>query len=81
MYELKILVFGGLKAYFPPEQRLEVDEKMTIAEIIAQLPDQSPEAAKLIDKCALAVDGRLVQKDSCIGKAAELAILPPFSGG
>ena len=80
-YQLKIVVFGGLKAYFTPEMSLEVDEESTIGELLVRLETSQPTSCNLLSVCVVAIDGTVFPKEHKIGKALEMAILPPFSGG
>lgn len=79
--QLKIVVFGGLKAYFEPEMLEDVSEETSINELLQKLEKSKPQSSKLISVCAIALDGVVCSRDQKIGKTIEMAILPPFSGG
>lgn len=79
--QLRIVVFGGLKAYFESEMLIEADEETTVSELLHILESSHPKSSNLISVCAIALDGTICSRDQKIGKTIEMAILPPFSGG
>lgn len=79
--ETKVLLFGGLKKFFSADYRLSLGEEATGDFIIQYFKKLNPEADTVLDACQLAVDGSVVSKQQMIGKAREVALLPPFSGG
>jgi MoaE-MoaD fusion protein len=60
---------------------LELPEGSRVADAIALLERDHPALASLRPHLALAVDQRLVRADASLAHGAELALLPPVSGG
>jgi molybdopterin converting factor subunit 1 len=60
---------------------LELPAGSSIAEVRKQLTLARPELASLLLQCALALDGEFAQDAQAVGENAEIAVLPPVSGG
>lgn len=81
---MKIRVLAFASAADALESRaleLELDEGLTVGELLTRLEARSPALAPLRDRLAVAVDGKLSGPDDRIGPDAEVALLPPVSGG
>ncbi|XZE55355.1 MoaD/ThiS family protein [Planctomycetaceae bacterium SH139] len=57
------------------------DTALTAQELLAQLAACCPPLAPLLGSCRLAVNGRYVGNDAMLDPAAEIALIPPVSGG
>jgi molybdopterin converting factor subunit 1 len=60
---------------------LDVPEGATVAELRQRLAAVQPALAALLERSALAVDGEFAENDQTFSPAAEIALLPPVSGG
>lgn len=60
---------------------LELPEGSRVADALAVLEREHPGLAALRAHLAVAVDQRLVRADAALAHGAELALLPPVSGG
>ena len=60
---------------------LELPEGSRVADALAALERAHPALAPLWPHLAVAVDQRLVRPDVLLAHGAELALLPPVSGG
>ena len=60
---------------------LELPEGTTVADLRRQLAEAQPALAALLERSALAVNGEFAEADMTIPPAAEVALLPPVSGG
>ncbi len=56
-------------------------KEITAKELLAQLAACCPPLAPLLGSCRLAVNGRYVGDDATLDPAAEIALIPPVSGG
>ncbi|MBI3823071.1 MAG: MoaD/ThiS family protein [Planctomycetes bacterium] len=62
-------------------ERLEFEESMTVGELRALLERRFPKVAGLLKKSAIAVDNEFAEDALQIPAGAEVALLPPVSGG
>jgi molybdopterin synthase catalytic subunit len=60
---------------------LELPEDASLAELTSQLRREYPGLAELFPTLAIAVDGELVRPEHRLREGAEVALLPPVSGG
>ncbi len=60
---------------------IEVSVPVTAAGVLAAIGRQVPELAHLLPACRLAVDRVFVTPEFLIDERAELALIPPVSGG
>jgi len=61
--------------------RLDLPDSSRVADALAALVRLHPGLEALIAHLALAVDGQLVPREAPLRAGAELALLPPVSGG
>lgn len=64
-----------------PEVRISLPTGATVAELRKRLATQHPALAGLVDRSAIAVDNELADDTVPIPPGAEIALLPPVSGG
>lgn len=57
------------------------DGTVTVGVIRAQLPVRFPGLASLMDVCALAVNAQYAEDGEAVSDGAEVAVIPPVSGG
>ncbi len=60
---------------------VDVPEGATVAELRRRLAAAQPALAALLERSALAVNGEFADNDQTLSPAAEIALLPPVSGG
>jgi len=60
---------------------LELPEGSTVADALRQLEREHPGLGAMRQHVAVAVDQKLVKGDAALRDGAELALLPPVSGG
>ena len=60
---------------------LELPEGSRISDVLAQILGAYPGLAQLAPHLAIAMNGELVPQDTPVRTGAELAMLPPVSGG
>ena len=60
---------------------VELPAGTTVADLRARLAAQCPSLAALIGKCAVAVDAEFAGDADVLPDGAEIALLPPVSGG
>ncbi len=79
---LKVLLFarardlGGRDHVF-----VDLPEEAIVADLRRRLVALHPKLAGLEEKCAVAVDGEFAADNRLLSEAAEIALLPPVSGG
>jgi molybdopterin converting factor subunit 1 len=61
--------------------RIVVEGAATVAELRRRLAQLHPEIGGLLQKSAIAVDGEIAADLAPISAGAEVALLPPVSGG
>jgi molybdopterin converting factor subunit 1 len=61
--------------------RIEVADGATVADLRQRLAAQCPALAELLKRSAIAVDGDFAQEVTFLRANAEVAVLPPVSGG
>jgi molybdopterin converting factor small subunit len=53
----------------------------TVADVLAELARQMPELAERLERAAVALGDRLLQRRELVSAGARLALLPPVAGG
>jgi molybdopterin converting factor subunit 1 len=61
--------------------RLELPAGATVAELRRRLADEVPALAGLLGRCAIAVNNEFAEDGILLPAGAEVAVLPPVSGG
>ncbi len=61
--------------------RVELPDGATVADLRARLVADYPVLAGLLGRCAIAVNDEFAQDALALPAAAEVAVLPPVSGG
>jgi molybdopterin converting factor subunit 1 len=62
-------------------QTIDVPAGSRVSDVLAQVKREHPELEPLWPHLAVALDGKLVTSDAAVSDRAELALLPPVSGG
>ena len=75
---MTVLVFGPLREAVGAAS-IQIADAATAGEVKRRAAEAHPEAAELIARCAVAVDGAYVGPDEPAD--GEVALIPPVSGG
>jgi MoaE-MoaD fusion protein len=82
---IRVLLFAGIRARLGvPHLEVEIPDgpdRPTIAKLRRQLVDAHPEVADALAHCRVAIDQEFAREDQPIPEHAELALIPPVSGG
>ncbi len=78
MKNIKVKIFGKLTDIFKAEE-YSVDEVSTVSELQDRLEQTFPNLKT--HTYLLVVNNEVVKKDESIPSGAEVALLPPYSGG
>lgn len=79
---MKILLFARARDLAGAAQlELALPPDATVAEVRRALALACPRLGPLLEKSALAVDGELADEETRVPAGAEVALLPPVSGG
>jgi molybdopterin synthase catalytic subunit len=79
---ITVLFFAQAREHAGRDRRaLELPEGSRVADALAALEREHPALAALRPHLAVAVDQRLARLDAPLAHGAELALLPPVSGG
>jgi molybdopterin converting factor subunit 1 len=60
---------------------LELPEAATVAQLRQRLADEQPTLAALLERSVLAVDNEFANDNTIVPTGAEIALVPPVSGG
>jgi molybdopterin converting factor subunit 1 len=61
--------------------RVELPDGATVSDLSRRLTADYPALAGLLQRCAIAVDGDFADDACILAENAEVAVLPPVSGG
>ncbi len=77
-----VLLFAGARALAETDQlEVALTEGATAGEILAAIGETTPALGGLLPSCRLAVDRRYAAASEVVPSDAELALIPPVSGG
>jgi molybdopterin synthase catalytic subunit/molybdopterin converting factor small subunit len=80
--KIRLLAFASAgDALGATELELELPDGSRVADLRVRLDRDYPKLGPLWPRLALAVDGRIVSADASLVDGAEVALLPPVSGG
>jgi molybdopterin synthase catalytic subunit len=80
--KVRLLAFAtAADALGAEERELELPDGATVRDLRERLAAEHPALAELWARTAVAVDGELAAGDAAIRDGAEVALLPPVSGG
>jgi molybdopterin converting factor subunit 1 len=77
---MTVLLFARLRDLIGAD-RIEIGNVATVGELRRALIANYPSIAGLLEKCAVAVNDEFAEDDAAIPRGAEVALLPPVSGG
>lgn len=63
------------------EVAVDLPDTATVADLRRRLAADRPALASLLQRCAIAVDNEFADGDTPLSPDAEVALLPPVSGG
>ena len=79
---LNLLAFASASdAIGSSESTVEVPDGLTVAGLRAELARRYPSLQPLWPRLAVGVDGTIARDDTPLHEGAEVALLPPVSGG
>lgn len=80
--ERTVLLFAGARAAVGADQlAVTVPAGATAGQMLAAMAAAAPQLSGLLPACRLAVDRQYVGDDCPLPDGAELALIPPVSGG
>lgn len=79
---MRVRFFAGARAAAgTPQTDAPVHAGDRVGDVLARLEATRPALARVVPACSFLLDGVSARPDSPVGDAAELDVLPPFSGG
>jgi MoaE-MoaD fusion protein len=79
---VNVRLFAGVRDRIGAETvSISMPVESSIADLQAELAARHPEAAALIGRSAVAVNGEYATADQSISATDEIALIPPVSGG
>lgn len=80
--KIRVKLFAAAQETIGQEEiTAELDDPANIAQLRLRLSQDFPELAPLITKSMFAIDNQYAQEDSSLSENAEVACIPPVSGG
>jgi molybdopterin synthase catalytic subunit len=79
--QVSVLGFAGVREIVGARLELELPEGSRVAQLSAELEARFPALIPYRDRLAVAIDGELATAESLLSEGAEVALLPPVSGG
>jgi molybdopterin converting factor subunit 1 len=64
-----------------PSVTLELPEEATVGQLRRRLAEDQPILTTLLERSVLAVDNEFAEENTILPTGAEIALLPPVSGG
>lgn len=79
---VRVRFFAGARAAAGTrESAVAVGADDRVQDVLARLSADRPPLARVVTACSFLLDGVSARSDALVGAAAELDVLPPFSGG
>ena len=79
---VKVLFFAAVREEAgASEASLELPAGSSTAAIVASVQAQYPQLERLLERCALALNGNYVVEPTPLNHGDEVALIPPLSGG
>jgi molybdopterin converting factor subunit 1 len=80
--QFQVLLFAGARAAVGRSSlTIELPDRATAGDALARIGDAAPELSRLLASCRLAVNQEFVDASAIVPLRAELALIPPVSGG
>jgi molybdopterin converting factor subunit 1 len=82
MKSVRVMLFARARELAGAESlSLAMPDAATVADLRRELIDRCPALTSLLPRCAVAINGNFADDAAEIPPDAELAVLPPVSGG
>lgn len=82
MVQVRVLYFAGVRERIGLEQEtMDLPERTTDRAVLDLVGARHPAAAPLLKPCRLAVDHGFARGEVVLHAGAEVAVIPPVSGG
>jgi molybdopterin converting factor small subunit len=78
---VRVWLFARARDLAGDQVSVVVPPDSTIADLRKQLAETLPVPSDFLNRCAVAVNDEVVEDDTRIPLGAEIALLPPVSGG
>lgn len=79
---IKLLLFAAAKEIAGTQQLdVSLEQPCTVGRLKSALVAEHPELAAMVARSAFSVDHAYANDETVIGPAAEVAMIPPVSGG
>jgi molybdopterin synthase catalytic subunit len=79
---IRVRLFAGLRdAVGAAEVTLDSDEAATAGALLHCLAERHPDAAPLLERSRVSVDREFAAAEDPVPPGAEVAVIPPVSGG
>lgn len=80
--QVRLLAFASaVEALGTASREWQLPGELSVGDLRLQLANEFPAMAPLLARLAIAVDGTLATADTRVAEGAEVALLPPVSGG
>jgi molybdopterin synthase catalytic subunit len=80
--KVNVRLFAGLReAVGAREVTIEIPEDASVAELKARLGSAYPAVQPMLERAVCAIDDEYVATDERVREGAEVALIPPVSGG
>lgn len=79
--QVTVCVFAALKTHFKNEFSLEIDNNISISQLVEKLTVLNPLAKPVLSRCRFAIDENFVSQEYIINDEERICIIPPSSGG
>ncbi|HWV36978.1 MAG TPA: molybdopterin converting factor subunit 1 [Vulgatibacter sp.] len=80
--EIRVLYFAAAReAVGVGDETVEVPDGLDVAALMRLLAERHPGAGRVLGRCRLAVDRALANPSDPVPAGAEVALIPPVSGG
>ena len=80
--KIRLLTFASaMDAVGAPELELEIPDGARVVDLKAELDERYPQLEGLWSRLAVAIDGEVADDEQTLSDGAEVALLPPVSGG
>ena len=74
-------MFGALAEAAARDDTFDLQDDATADDVLRAVGDRYPSAARIVERCCVAVDQVVVAGDHAVSSTSEVAVLPPMSGG
>lgn len=82
MVRVRVLYFAAIRERIGLDQEdLDLPERTTDRAVLALVGTRHPAAAPLLAPCRIAVDQAFIRGEVALRTGAEVAVIPPVSGG